>query len=162
MGSVDNGSLEHTVQVTHAWIDELDQHLGWHDEPRSYRLLMAVLHAVHEWLPVNETDDLPAHFPVRLCGRYCEERRSPTMAMKNHSTKDFIDRVALGFMPDPIKDPTAAILTVFSLLSEKVSESEIEDMVHVLPQELQRAWKGEDHRGCPVSVRTTSRQHPVS
>jgi uncharacterized protein (DUF2267 family) len=143
MGGVDSGTVDQAVPVTRAWIDELDRHLGWHDEPRSYRLLMAVLHAVREWL-VDETVDLANHFPVRLCDRYGEDLRSFAVASKDHSLKDFVERVSLGFKPDPIANPTAAIVAVFDLLSEKVPESDIEDMIHALPHELQRAWKDAD------------------
>ena len=44
-------NLEHTVQLTHVWINELDDRLGWNNKPRSYRLLKAVLHALRDWLP---------------------------------------------------------------------------------------------------------------
>ena len=32
--------LEHTVQLTHAWINELDRRLQWDNKGRSYRLLV--------------------------------------------------------------------------------------------------------------------------
>lgn len=79
------------------------------------------------------------HLPVRLCDRYCEDRRSFAVATKDRGLKDFVERVSFGFKPDPIANPTAAIVAVFYLLSEKVPESDIEDMIHALPHELQRA-----------------------
>ena len=51
-------SIDHTVQLTHSWINELDQELAWNDKSRSYRLLRAVLHGVRDWLRPDETADL--------------------------------------------------------------------------------------------------------
>ena len=39
MSAVGLESIEHTVQLTHAWINDLDTRLGWDNKHRSYRLL---------------------------------------------------------------------------------------------------------------------------
>ena len=54
MSSVGLESIDHTVQLTHIWINELDARLGWGNKHRSYRLLRTVLQAVRDWLPVND------------------------------------------------------------------------------------------------------------
>lgn len=130
----------HTVQITHAMIDELDRHLGWRDKPRSYRLLMAVLHALWEWSSANEPTDLAAGFPMRLCGTSYEQWPSSWTAIENRGVTDFFAHVDLWFRPNPIKDPHTTILAVLDLLSEKVGVREIEDLRRVLPVELQQAW----------------------
>ncbi len=40
--------IDHTVQLTHRWINELDAMIGWDNKPRTYRLLKAVLQAVRD------------------------------------------------------------------------------------------------------------------
>ena len=67
--------LEHMVQVTHTWINDLDDRLGWNNKPRSYRLLKAVLHALRDWLQLNEAADLAAQLPTLLRGAYYEQWR---------------------------------------------------------------------------------------
>jgi uncharacterized protein (DUF2267 family) len=57
--------IEHTVQITHAWINELYELLGWESKSRSYRLLRTVLQAVRDWLTVYEAAAFGAHF--QLC-----------------------------------------------------------------------------------------------
>ncbi len=42
--------LDHTVQLTHVWINDLDGRLEWNDKARSYRLLKAVLHTLRDSL----------------------------------------------------------------------------------------------------------------
>ena len=62
MSAAGQESLEHTVQLTHSWIKELDERIGWND--RSYRLLKAVLHALRDWLQFHEAVDLAAQMPT--------------------------------------------------------------------------------------------------
>jgi uncharacterized protein (DUF2267 family) len=131
---------DHTVQVTHAMIDELDRHLGWLDKPRSYRLLMAVLHALWEWSSGNEPTDLTAGFPMRLCGTNYEQWPSSWMAIRSRGATDFLAHVDLWFRPNSLKDPRAAIVAVLDLLSDKVGDQGIEDLQRMLPAELQQAW----------------------
>lgn len=137
------GSLDHSAQVTDAWIDELDRRLGWSDRPRSYRLLKAVLCALGEQWPSEGLADLAAHFPVRLCGTNYEQWQTSTTSLRKCSARDFVGRAERWFRPDPIKDPSTAILAVFDLLSEKVSEDEIEDLSRLLPDELRMSWVSE-------------------
>lgn len=131
---------DHTVQVTHAMIDELDRRLGWRDEPRSYRLLMAVLHALWDWSSANEPTDITAGLPIRLCGTNYEQWPSSWTAIGNREVTDFFAHVDLWFQPNPLEDPPTAILAVFDLLSEKAGDREIEDLRRVLPVELQQVW----------------------
>lgn len=50
--------LEHTVQLTHEWINNLDTQLGWNDKKQPYRLLKAVLHALRDY--TNQKNGAPS------------------------------------------------------------------------------------------------------
>ena len=126
--------LEHTVQLTHEWINDLDMQLGWNDEKRSYRLLKAVLHALGDWLPVNEAADLAAQLPELLRGAYYEQWRP------NRSKRDFIARVDESFRRDPLPEPTQAFMAVFELQSRRISAGEIDDVRHALPADIRTIW----------------------
>ena len=39
-------SLQHSLELTHIWINDLDERLEWNNKPRAYRLLKSVLHAL--------------------------------------------------------------------------------------------------------------------
>ena len=43
-------AIDHTVQLTHRWVNELDAMVGWDNKPRAYRLIRTVLQAVRDWL----------------------------------------------------------------------------------------------------------------
>jgi len=143
MDSIDRTEPGRPVQIEDAWIGELDQGLGWNDKLRSYRLLNAVLHAMRESLPVDEMADPCAGFPVRLCGTRCDDWRLPAAVAVREGTREFIDRVALRFKPDPLEDPTAAIFAVFGMLVGKMGESGIGVLRRGVPAELQAAPRGE-------------------
>lgn len=129
-------SLEHTVQLTHVWINELDERLGWNNKSRSYRLLKAVLHALRDWLQVNESADLAAQLPGLLRGAFYEQWRPAATPVKKRSKADFVARVEQSFSKDPLEHPAQAIMMVFELLSRKITSGEIEDVRRALPEDL--------------------------
>ncbi|MGO9847315.1 MAG: DUF2267 domain-containing protein [Methylocella sp.] len=140
MSAVGLESIEHTVQLTHAWINDLDTRLGWDNKHRSYRLLRTVLQALRDWLSVNEAVGLGAQLPALLRGVYYEHWRPVTTPVKQRSKADFVGRVADAFENDPILFPSAAVTAVFELLSEKVAAGEIEDVRHELPADIRALW----------------------
>jgi len=140
MSAVGLQALDHAVQITHVWINDLDQRVGWDNKPRTYRLLKAVLHALRDWLQINESAHLAAQLPELLRGAYYEQWRPAATPVKKRSKADFIARVADSFKTDPMENPAQAILAVFELLSEKITRGEIKKVRHSLPQELQNLW----------------------
>ena len=140
MSAVGLEALDHTVQLTHVWINDLDQRLGWNNKPRAFRLLKAVLHALRDWLPANEMADLAAQLPELLRGVYYEQWRPTMTPVKKRSKADFITRVEDSFRVDPIANPAKAVMTVFELLSEKITAGEIKDIRGMLPQDLRNLW----------------------
>ena len=133
-------SINHTAQLTHIWINELDEMLGWSDKSRSYRLLRTVLQTLRDWLPVNESADLAAQLPGLLRGVYYEHWRSATTPIRQRSRADFLARVDHAFVGDPILYTAEAVSIVFQFLSGTVSAGEIADVRHALPADLRALW----------------------
>ena len=138
--SVGLASIEHTVQLTHVWINELDTRLGWDNKPRSYRLLRTVLQAVRDWLPVNEAASFGAQLPELVRGVYYEHWRPATTPTKKRSKADFIARIDAAFRTDPILFSPEAVTAVFELLSGKIAAGEIEKVRHGLPADIRALW----------------------
>ncbi|HET9535521.1 MAG TPA: DUF2267 domain-containing protein [Mesorhizobium sp.] len=133
-------NLEHTVQLTHVWINELDDRLGWNNKPRSYRLLKAVLHALRDWLPLNEMADLAAQLPTLLRGAYYEQWRPAHTPVKHRTKADFLARVEDLFKADPLAETSRDVIAVLELLSKKISAGEVADVRHALPAEVRTLW----------------------
>jgi uncharacterized protein (DUF2267 family) len=140
MSAVGLEGLEHTVQLTHIWINELDERLGWNNKPRTYRLLKTVLHALRDWLQVSESADFAAQLPGLLRGAYYEQWRPATTPVKKRGKADFLARVEQSFRPDPLAQPAQEVTKVFGLLADKISAGEIEDVRRALPADLQDLW----------------------
>jgi uncharacterized protein (DUF2267 family) len=140
MAAVGLESIEHTVELTHIWINNLDERLGWKNRPRAYRLLKAVLQALRDWLQVNEAADLAAQLPGLLRGAFYEQWRPATTPVKKRGKADFIARVEDAFKADPLAQPGQAVMAVFELLSEKISAGEVDDVRRSLPEELRNLW----------------------
>src|SRR3972149_11243980 len=100
MSTVGLEGLEHTVQVTHIWINELDAKLEWNNKPRAYRLLKTVLHGLRDWLQLNEMAHLGAQLPGLLRGAYYEQWRPTITPVKQRSKEDFLARVDESFKQD--------------------------------------------------------------
>ena len=150
MSAVGLEALDHTVQITHAWINDLDQKLGWDNKSRAYRLLKAVLHALRDWLQVNDSAHLAAQLPELLRGAYYEQWRPAIVPVKKRGKAEFIARVQESFKADPIENPAQAVLAVFELLSKKITRGEIEKVRRALPQELRNLWP--EHYVAPGAV----------
>lgn len=140
MSAVGLESIDHTVQLTHVWINDLDARLGWNNKHRSYRLLRTVLQAIRDWLPINEAVGLGAQLPALLRGVYYEHWRPTTTPVKHRTKADFIARIADAFANDPILSTSEAVTAVFELLSYKIAAGEIEDVRHELPADIRALW----------------------
>jgi uncharacterized protein (DUF2267 family) len=132
--------LDHTVQLTHIWINELDQRLQWNNKTRSYRLLKAVLHALRDSLRVDEAIDLGAQLPSLLRGAYYEQWRPSTTPVKSRDIEECLNRVKEHFRRDPIAEPAQAVMAVFQMLSKKITEGEIEDVRGCLSKGVRNTW----------------------
>jgi uncharacterized protein (DUF2267 family) len=142
MSSVGLESIDHTVQLTHIWINELDARLGWGNKHRSYRLLRTVLQAVRDWLPVNDAAGFGAQFPELLRGVYYEHWRPARTPVKQRSKADFIARIDDAFKADPLVETSEAVTAVFELISDKIAAGEVESVRHELPADLRALWPG--------------------
>ena len=140
MSSVGLEGLEHTVQLTHIWINDLDARLGWNNKARAYRLLKSVLHTLRDTLQVNEAVDLGAQLPGLLRGAYYEQWRPAATPVKHRTVDDFLAVVNESFKRDPLPNTAQAVMAVFQLLTKKITEGEIDDMRHSLPEAIRNFW----------------------
>ena len=140
MSAVGLESIDHTVQLTHIWINDLDARLVWENKHRSYRLLRTVLQAVRDWLPVNEAAGFGAQLPELIRGIYYEHWRPAATPVKQRHRADFVARIDSAFKTDPVLFTADGITAVFELLSEKVAAGEIEKVRHALPADIRALW----------------------
>lgn len=140
MNSSGLNTLDHSVQITHEWVNELDEALGWGDRHRSYRLLGAVLQTLRNCLPLAQVAHFSAQLPLILRGVYFEHWR-PAAEHPHHWDLDrFFAAIDAFFLQDPIEDVADAVSEVFGVLENRVSEGEIRKVVGCLPAEIRVLW----------------------
>ncbi len=140
MSAVGLEGIDHTVQLTHIWINDLDARLGWENKHRFYRLLRIVLQTLRDWLMVEEAAGFGAQLPELLRGVYYEHWRPATTPVKKRSKADFIARIEDAFKADPLIFTPDAISAVFALLSDKITAGEIQQVHHALPADIRALW----------------------
>lgn len=94
MSALGRKSIEHTVQLTHKWMNDLDARLGWDDK---HRLLRTVLQALRDCLSVNAAARSGVQLPEFQKRIYYEHWRPVATAVKQRGKADFISRVDKAF-----------------------------------------------------------------
>ena len=129
-----------TVHKTNAWLKRLMEIQGWEDRRLAYLGLRAVLHALRDRLTVEEVAELSAQLPMLVRGFYYEGWDPTDKPVRERQREQFLDRIEREFRTDVPIDPEDVARAVFRLLSECVTEGEIEDVRHVLPSEIRGLW----------------------
>ena len=133
-------SLDHSPEGAAEWINQVSEWLGGVDMGRAYLLLRTVLHAVRDWLNVDEAAQLAAQMPLLIKGVYFDGWNPSATPVSNRGKKDFVKRIESAFAKDPLDDVEGAISAVFALLEEKISPGEIDDVRNSMKQDLRDLW----------------------
>jgi len=123
----------------HEWVKELAYDLEW-PEKQAYRLLRSVLHAVRDWLTLEEMADLGAQLPVLVRGIYYDGWRPAETPVENRKKDDFVERVGRELGDDVLYDTESAITAVFRLLDRHVSHGEIVQVRNSMKKTLREMW----------------------
>ena len=132
--------FDRTVHKTNNWLNELMEVLGWHDRHKAYLALRVTLHALRDRLTVEEMAQLAAQLPMLIRGFYYEGWDPTGKPLKERSKEEFLARIEEYFSSDDPVDPEQVARAVFTVLSNRVTEGEIEDVKHVLPAEIEGLW----------------------
>lgn len=140
MNDVGLNSLDHSVQITYEWVNELDDALGWGNRHRSYRLLAAVLQTLRDCLPLAQAAHLSAQLPLILRGVYFEHWRPAGEHPHRWDLDRFFAAIDAFFSRDPIEDVADAVAEVLRVLENRISEGEIDKVINCLPGEIRALW----------------------
>lgn len=140
MGVTGLTAIDHSPQVVAEWLNGLCDRLDWTDNRRAYLLLRTTLHALRDWLTVDEASDLAAQLPLLIRGIYYEGWNSSSTPAHPRSKDDFVARVTSAFAQEPLDDPELAISAVFGLLEKNVSGGEIDQVRKAMRSQLRDLW----------------------
>ena len=132
--------LDHAPQVVAEWLNLLQEDLGWPDRGRAYLLLRETLHAVRDFLTVDEAADLSAQLPLLIRGIYFDGWVPSKTPAKPRSAYDFLERVSSAFASEPLAQPEVAVAAVFDLLRRQISPGEFEQVAWAMRKPLRDLW----------------------
>lgn len=132
--------IDHTVQLTHEWINELADRLDWSNHRNVFRLLRLTLTGLRDMLGHNEAAQLSAQLPLLIRGIFYEGWRPSDTPLKKQHKDSFVARIddKLGSYPEYRGEED--IRTVFKLLNARISEGEVEDIRSALPSPIRDFW----------------------
>ena len=131
------------VQDLETWLKALEGVDGIADEAKAYAVLRGVLHQLRDRLTPEEATDLGAELPTLVRGIYYEAW-SPTRTPETERNRtDFLVRIAERMHDHPEIDPEKACRAVFGLLEDRISAGEIDDVITMLPKDVQALWPEE-------------------
>jgi uncharacterized protein (DUF2267 family) len=129
-----------TVQKTNSWLNDLMQVLYFQDKHKAYLALRVTLHALRDRLTVEEVAHLGAQLPMLIRGFYYEGWDPSNKPVKERHKEQFLARIDQQFKNDDGVDPEVVVRGVFFVLEHRVAEGEIEDIKHILPEEIRDLW----------------------
>jgi uncharacterized protein (DUF2267 family) len=133
-------AFDATLHKTNSWLKELMGMLGSEDRHRAYLALRATLHALRDRLTVEEVAQLGAQLPMLIRGFYYEGWDPTGKPLRIRDKEQFLARIRQQFRGDESVDPELVARKVFTLLANRVTEGEIEDIKHVMPAEIRELW----------------------
>ena len=130
-------SFDTTVDKTNHVLKEIEQAYGWPKDRRnqSYAALRAVLHAIRDRLPVDESAQLAAQLPMLVRGVYYESW-DPSKVPQKIDHDEFVRRVRQEFPYDIRGGTDKLVATVLGALRSHITDGEWEDVRSSIPTDL--------------------------
>ena len=144
--------IDHSVQLTHEWINELAEKLGWQDQKQVLHLLRAVLTGVRDHLPHEESAGFAAQLPILIRGMYYEGWRPAATPNTDRSKEGFVGKIEKTFSEDREYSGEKDITLVMRFLSGKVTAGEISDVRNAHELAFVMGHDSADHRVLEFSL----------
>jgi uncharacterized protein (DUF2267 family) len=138
MGDIEE--FDDAASAAQHWLSGAMEQLGWHDRRKAYRACMAILHALRDYLPLDETIYLGAQLPPVLRGFYYDGWHPFGRPLALSDRAEFIERVESAIGHDPAVDVEKAARGVLAYLSAKLPAGELEELKAASPRVLRPLW----------------------
>ncbi|WP_299961295.1 DUF2267 domain-containing protein [uncultured Roseobacter sp.] len=132
--------IDHTVQLTHEWINELAARLDWSSKRSALRLLRLTLHRVRDHLLPNELAQFSAQLPLLVRGMFFEGWVPKHTPIKDRNAEEFKNAIDSQMREAEEYRGPEDIRCVFDLLNARLTKGEIEDVRANLPMAIRALW----------------------
>jgi uncharacterized protein (DUF2267 family) len=134
-------AIDHTVHLTHEWINELTERLGWTSKRSALHLMRVVLHQVRDRLSPDELAQFSAQLPLLVRGMVFEGWVPKRTPVKEGNAEVFADEIGNSMGDASEYRGAEDIHYVFDLLNNRISRGEVEDIRACLPESLRDLWQ---------------------
>jgi len=131
--------FEHTIEITHTWLHDLMERLGWQDKHRAYMALRAVLHALRDRLSVEAASHLAAQLPMLIRGFYYEGYHPAGKPLAARKKTEFLAHVAAE-CTDESRNDGRVTQAVLQVLAKHITPGEVEKIKGALPEDIRSLW----------------------
>jgi uncharacterized protein (DUF2267 family) len=130
-------AVETSVDKMNMILKEIEQEYGWPKERRnqSYGALRAVLHALRDRMPIEETAQLGAQLPMIVRGIFYEGW-DPTVVPVKMGREEFLERVRLDFPWEVPGGIAHLVQTTLNAVRRYTTEGQWQDVKTGMPKEL--------------------------
>ncbi len=132
--------IDHTVQLTHEWINELRERLGWGSSRDALRLLRVTLVQIRNQLGHDEVAQFSAQMPLLIRGMFFEGWQPARTPVRDRKVESFVDAIAAHLSDSQEWRGVSDIAEVFKTLDNRISEGEIRDVKAGLPRAICDLW----------------------
>ena len=132
--------IDHSVHITHEWINELTGRLDWTSKHNALRLFRTTLQQIRDHLLPDEMAQFSAQLPLLIRGMFFEGWVPKRTPIKERKAADFVAAIEdrMGDTED-YRGPED-IRYVFDLLNARLSVGEVEDVRASLPSSIRDLW----------------------
>ncbi len=132
--------IDHTVQLTHEWINELRERLEWTSARDTLRLMRVTLSAVRDHLGHQEAAQFAAQLPLLIGGMFFEGWKPADTPIRERNRAGFVLRIEANVADVLDYRGPEDIRAVFQLLNNRVSHGEVNDVRAGLPDAIRSLW----------------------
>lgn len=148
-------NLDTAFQTFNIWLNELQEELHFDTRQQAYKALKVTLHAIRDFITVNQSANFSAQLPMIARGLYYEGFVPARLPTKERHRDEFLAQIRDNFDQTPgpqIVDPVRIAQGVFALLNRHISPGGIEHIRGELPNEISSLWPSPGANGAAQAI----------
>ena len=142
MSTTGLSQFDETLHLTNSWLKDIMEALGWEDRNAAYRALRTTLHAIRDYLTVDDGAHLAAQLPLMIKGIFYDGWKPARCGGGDRTIDGFLSPVTEAFDDNPAMNAREISKVVFNTLSAHISDGEIEHVLHALPGPVRAHFEG--------------------
>ena len=129
-----------TLQKTNAWLNEIQEELGWGERQLAYHALRATLQALRDRILVDEAANLGSQLPLLVRGIYYDGWVASDEPVKLRTRQEFLDLVGERYGHREPVSMEDLVRAVFATMNRHLPAPHVQKLRDSIGAELQVLW----------------------